>query len=130
MVVDAAAEGKACRLACFLAVQRIEQALHCGFRCGFPHRFAPSVTLHANGFFDQIANNLLYVAADIADLSEIGCLHLYERRVGQLGQAARNLCLAAARGAYHQDRSEEHTSELQSLMRNSYAVFCLKKTNK
>src|SRR3546814_10155180 len=26
-------------------------------------------------------------------------------------------------------RSEEHTSELQSLMRNSYAVFCLKKTN-
>src|SRR3546814_2124634 len=27
-------------------------------------------------------------------------------------------------------RSEEHTSELQSLMRNSYAVFCLKKKNK
>src|SRR3546814_1596984 len=25
------------------------------------------------------------------------------------------------------NRSEEHTSELQSLMRNSYAVFCLKK---
>src|SRR3546814_2282462 len=28
------------------------------------------------------------------------------------------------------DRSEEHTSELQSLMRISYAVFCLKKTKK
>src|SRR3546814_7449926 len=27
-------------------------------------------------------------------------------------------------------RSEEHTSELQSLMRNSYAVFCLKKQTK
>src|SRR3546814_2900918 len=27
-------------------------------------------------------------------------------------------------------RSEEHTSELQSLMRNSYAVFCSKKKNK
>src|SRR3546814_10442662 len=27
----------------------------------------------------------------------------------------------------HMDRSEEHTSELQSLMRISYAVFCLKK---
>src|SRR3546814_10373955 len=27
----------------------------------------------------------------------------------------------------HQNRSEEHTSELQSLMRISYAVFCLKK---
>src|SRR3546814_8471851 len=31
--------------------------------------------------------------------------------------------------ALHQRRSEEHTSELQSLMRISYAVFCLKKKN-
>src|SRR3546814_6232373 len=30
---------------------------------------------------------------------------------------------------YHSGRSEEHTSELQSLMRISYAVFCLKKKN-
>src|SRR3546814_8767950 len=30
-------------------------------------------------------------------------------------------------GLGHQRRSEEHTSELQSLMRISYAVFCLKK---
>src|SRR3546814_1740144 len=30
-------------------------------------------------------------------------------------------------GVLMQDRSEEHTSELQSLMRISYAVFCLKK---
>src|SRR3546814_9860995 len=30
----------------------------------------------------------------------------------------------------HHRRSEEHTSELQSLMRISYAVFCLKKTKK
>src|SRR3546814_6462555 len=34
--------------------------------------------------------------------------------------------LGAARSG-HRDRSEEHTSELQSLMRPSYAVFCLKK---
>src|SRR3546814_2727866 len=33
-------------------------------------------------------------------------------------------------GRLWQARSEEHTSELQSLMRISYAVFCLKKTNK
>src|SRR3546814_4388162 len=33
----------------------------------------------------------------------------------------------AARAAF---RSEEHTSELQSLMRSSYAVFCLKKKTK
>src|SRR3546814_5257164 len=30
----------------------------------------------------------------------------------------------------HPHRSEEHTSELQSLMRSSYAVFCLKKKKK
>src|SRR3546814_1596920 len=30
----------------------------------------------------------------------------------------------------HGPRSEEHTSELQALMRISYAVFCLKKTTK
>src|SRR3546814_1823900 len=37
--------------------------------------------------------------------------------------------IAAAAGAagVGMDRSEEHTSELQSLMRISYAVFCLKK---
>src|SRR3546814_10599918 len=33
-------------------------------------------------------------------------------------------------GVCADNRSEEHTSELQSLMRISYAVFCLKKKNK
>src|SRR3546814_4512986 len=33
-------------------------------------------------------------------------------------------------GNYRDRRSEEHTSELQSLMRISYAVFCLKKKKK
>src|SRR3546814_5602675 len=33
-------------------------------------------------------------------------------------------------GVVNPPRSEEKTSELQSLMRSSYAVFCLKKTNK
>src|SRR3546814_9044003 len=32
--------------------------------------------------------------------------------------------------AKHRVRSEEHTAELQSLMRTSYAVFCLKQTTK
>src|SRR3546814_9003982 len=35
-----------------------------------------------------------------------------------------------ARDAMIAKRSEEHTSELQSLMRNSYAAFCLKKKKK
>src|SRR3546814_10468994 len=33
-------------------------------------------------------------------------------------------------GARHAVRSEEHTSELQSIMRTSYAVFCLTTKNK
>src|SRR3546814_1552338 len=37
--------------------------------------------------------------------------------------------VAAARAQVRVTRSEEHTSELQSLMRISYAVFCLKKKN-
>src|SRR3546814_6113963 len=36
---------------------------------------------------------------------------------------------AGGAAALFELRSEEHTSELQSLMRISYAVFCLKKTN-
>src|SRR3546814_4629560 len=44
------------------------------------------------------------------------------------GTAARLLAGEAfQQGPDPRDRSEEHTSELQSLMRNSYAVFCLKK---
>src|SRR3546814_5300580 len=45
------------------------------------------------------------------------------RRTGRTGRAKAPLEDAAA-GTM---RSEEHTSELQSLMRTSYAVFCLKK---
>src|SRR3546814_8913329 len=39
-------------------------------------------------------------------------------------------CRTRARRTRAAWRSEEHTSELQSLMRNSYAVFCLKKKKK
>src|SRR3546814_8671868 len=38
--------------------------------------------------------------------------------------------LTALSPVYNAVRSEEHTSELQSLMRPSYAVFCLNKKNK
>src|SRR3546814_6643166 len=37
--------------------------------------------------------------------------------------------MGAAAAGVHRHRSEEHTSELQSLMRLSYAVFCLTKQN-
>src|SRR3546814_9151053 len=44
---------------------------------------------------------------------------------GDVGLAERGFGVLA--GDVLADRSEEHTSELPSLMRNSYAVFCLKK---
>src|SRR3546814_3489333 len=46
-----------------------------------------------------------------------------------LEQSAGRLALAN-RALEQANRSEEHTSELQSLMRTSYAVFCLKTNNK
>src|SRR3546814_1620604 len=51
---------------------------------------------------------------------------------GRSSQAARMVANSVAppsAGTMRADRSEEHTSELQSLMRISYAVFCLKKKN-
>src|SRR3546814_2204022 len=45
-----------------------------------------------------------------------------------MNQLQRNNAIIQRVGqTYQQMRSEEHTSELQSLMRISYAVFCLKK---
>src|SRR3546814_3560091 len=60
------------------------------------------------------------------------CLESYSPTGGacaflHLFWAGGNTCVACqSRG---NGRSEEHTSELQSLMRISYAVFCLKKKN-
>src|SRR3546814_7329078 len=55
---------------------------------------------------------------------------LRERRGDVPTLAERFLQAAAVRfDAPPKRRSEEHTSELQSLMRSSYAVFCLKKKN-
>src|SRR3546814_3374087 len=53
-------------------------------------------------------------------------------RDGKLGAVVETMAperMRVAEAAHRKDRtrSEEHTSELQSLMRNSYAVFCLKK---
>src|SRR3546814_2824842 len=47
--------------------------------------------------------------------------------VGQLGE--QHEAAGGQVGRERHPRSEEHTSELQSLMRISYAVFCLKKKN-
>src|SRR3546814_1611103 len=55
----------------------------------------------------------------------------FAQKIGQCDQRARQQRKLCADAVEHADnlwhRSEEHTSEFQSLMRISYAVFCLKK---
>src|SRR3546814_5071358 len=66
------------------------------------------------------------VAIEVAVLEQVGLLR---RRRGR-GLARVDEYILAGFGVVQQEeatRSEEHTSELQSLIRNSYAVFCLQK---
>src|SRR3546814_1283036 len=89
------------------------------------HRNAPNLTLlHLIGDFGDVL--VVIAAQDVA-----------RHHVADGGVGAKTLSHAAHRDvaigehsdntAAFADRSEEHTSELQSLMRISYAVFCLKK---
>src|SRR3546814_2663635 len=79
-----------------------------------------------------------FFGREIGDLGPgIACAHLIGDAVHQMGFAKPGLTVEEQRierdlAAFGQSaggvvRSEEHTSELQSLMRISYAVFCLKK---
>src|SRR3546814_6074837 len=83
-------------------------------RAEAPHVALASVTFRRRELVTMLANGDLDLALDVAlPADERMCRHY-------LG--AEPLVVVARKG-----RSEEHTSELQSLMRISYAVFCLKK---
>src|SRR3546814_3171418 len=103
-------------------------------RCRILRQFQPVVGPH------QIVEALLQPCRiarhqlDAADLRDLGRFRAL--RLDADGAVRADLHLVGGR---HRDRpaladdgkarSEEHTSELQSLMRISYAVFCLKKKN-
>src|SRR3546814_9558908 len=71
----------------------------------------------------QLATTKMGVPGDLRIRQAIGqLLERVDRGIGLADVLLRACQLVIA-------RSEEHTSELQSLMRNSYAVFCLKKKN-
>src|SRR3546814_4891516 len=57
------------------------------------------------------------------DVQLLGAIALHNGKIAEM-RTGEGKTLMATLAVY---RSEEHTSELQSLMRNSYAVFCLKK---
>src|SRR3546814_6505655 len=65
--------------------------------------------------------------SDDGDSNAVGLLHREMRALGSLIMRQADATKLPAGSALAVDRSEEHTSELQSLMRISYAVFCLKK---
>src|SRR3546814_5284672 len=67
---------------------------------------------------------LMYALAEIRRLRKGGDDNRDGAAVGDVAATAAKGELAGNSGLF---RSEEHTSELQSLMRISYAVFCLKK---
>src|SRR3546814_5281182 len=74
-----------------------------------------------------------------ADLPVTMTSNCFGARMSIIAAASTNRCVSSTSGycvethvttSRHNCRSEEHTSELQSLMRISYAVFCLKKKKK
>src|SRR3546814_6232318 len=81
------------------------------------------------GRLDMNTEGLLLLTTDgelkrALELPSSGVERVYRARVfGEVSQAQ----LEELIHGIEIDRSEEHTSELQSLMRISYAVFCLKK---
>src|SRR3546814_3451003 len=84
--------------------------------------------LQARTQFEQRAQLVVKSGLDLAELDRIDPA-VAERLADHAGPRAAGLDgedeQVEQRGIAH--RSEEHTSELQSLMRTSYAVFCLKK---
>src|SRR3546814_3705802 len=78
-------------------------------------------SLAALGFVAALLDNGRPLRQALLLWSALGLAFLTKGPPGLLGIAA--LTIAAL------TRSEEHTSELQSLMRISYAVFCLQKKN-
>src|SRR3546814_7905301 len=72
----------------------------------------------------------LFRSVDGAVIIVENCLRRFgeaQHRLGRLLDHEERFSLAASATSEVIRRSEEHTSELQSLMRISYAVFCLKK---
>src|SRR3546814_5604279 len=103
------------------------------FRSGRPAGIAErdQVAVAAPGNVEDHVRRLALFHADIdCVVIQVALDALADRRQRvRCGPRADRL---ARRGVHHLQghlplRSEEHTSELQSLMRNSYAVFCLKK---
>src|SRR3546814_7434212 len=95
-----------------------------GKGCGWVFTPKQFVDFGTRGSVDMALSRL----AHAGDIRRIGRgLYDYPRQHDKLGALSPDPGQLAQ--ALSAQRSEEHTSELQSLMRISYAVFCLKKKN-
>src|SRR3546814_2872336 len=98
----------------------------------FPYTTLFRSVLHEVAGDAYICQPLAYVGtfeSDCAVLANRQCLEAAAREYED-GDPLRADLRAVQKERRMGQRSEEHTSELQSLMRNSYAVFCLKKKNR
>src|SRR3546814_3768981 len=83
---------------------------------------------HGNGSLDNVDAHLGALAQPLHD-AVLRLAHVHHPLI-QLGHLEAQGLAGALQHLAAVHRSEEHTSELQSLMRISYAVFCLKKKKK
>src|SRR3546814_5920698 len=94
---------------------------------GAAHRSSKNHTFHApaahgfgRAFAHDPANRFQQVGLATAVGADNSCQARFDAEFGGVNKAFEP-------GKFEALRSEEHTSELQSLMRTTYAVFCLKK---
>src|SRR3546814_6390396 len=73
-----------------------------------------------------IQSDVTAIRSDVSDLHEMAQPHMIIKRPASAADHFNNAWLYHTMQRNPAKRSEEHTSELQSLMRSSYAVFCLK----
>src|SRR5690606_9928464 len=83
--------------------EQVEQPLLGVLARARPHLVGLLVLDQLDRHLHQVAHDRVDVAADVADLGELGGLHLEERRAGQLGQPAGDLGLSDAGWADHDD---------------------------
>src|SRR3546814_7711936 len=87
------------------------------------HQFAPVAVAHrcagqaADDAEQRLPQLIDFIGAMIVDVDRISAAPRHDLDQSDAGEMTKS-------------RSEEHTSELQSLMRTSYAVFCLKQKKK
>ncbi len=103
-----AAEGVLGRGAGVGADERIERPILGGLLGSRLHVLALSLARQRDGDLDEVAHDLLDVAADIADLGEFCGLDLEEGRAGEPGKPAGDLGLADAGRPDHQDVLRQH----------------------